>query len=97
MGSTTLMLEKGVDDRQTAEAFTGMKTMLESGMMDKVNDDAIPSADGLEVKQSEYPGVYEVSGLENVRSLENDTISLVSSYLLYLAIKAVNYVTIIIG
>ena len=80
MGSPVILLEKGADDSETAEAFMGMKTMLASGMMDKVNDDAIQPAGGLEVKKTECPGVNEASGLENVRSLESSAIPLVSIY-----------------
>ena len=78
MGSPTVMLEKGVDDNQTAEAFTGMTRMLASGMMEIVNDFGTKSAGGLEVKQSEYPRIHEANRLENVRSLENDIIPLVN-------------------
>ena len=90
-GSPVVLVEKLLSGTETSTALKGMIKLLSSGVLDKTNDFGRKSDGGLEVKQfAKYPGVYEATGLENMKSLKNSDIPLVIMYLI------VNYNTYVI-
>ena len=90
-GSPVVLVEKLLSGTETSTALKGMIKLSSSGVLDKINDFGRKSDGGLEVKQfAKYPGVYEATGLENIKSLKNSDIPLVIMYLI------VNYNTYVI-
>ena len=80
VGSPVVLVEKLLSGTETSTALKGMMKLLSSGVLDETNDFGRKSDGGLEVKQfAKYPGVYEATGLENIKSLKNSDIPLVST------------------
>ena len=81
VGSPVVLVEKLVSGTEVSTALRGMMKLLSSGVLDESNDFGRKSNSGLEVKQSvTHPGVYEVNGLENMKSLDKANIPLVNMY-----------------
>jgi len=85
VGSPVVALEKFVSVTETSTALKGMMKMLSTNVLDEINDFGRKSVGGLEVKQSsKYPGVYEATGLENVKNTDIPLVNIcfVHTYLL---------------
>lgn len=81
VGSPVVLVEKLVSGTEVSTALKGMMKLLSSGVLDESNDFGRKSNSGLEVKQFvTHPGVYEATGLENIKSLDKANIPLVNIY-----------------
>ena len=86
-GSPVVLVEKLLSGTETSTALKGMIKLLLSGVLD-ISDFGRRSDGGLEVKQfAKYPEVYEATGLENIKSLKNSDIPLVTICFMYLTVN----------
>lgn len=78
MGAPIILVEKLIAGTETLASLEAVKKLLVSGVCEEANDFGRKSAGGLEVKQSSnYPGVYEATGLDRIILPEDNDLPLV--------------------